>query len=543
MKRWRQFQRWQELRRWRCRSWLYKRWWRHSRWRGWYWRYLRGPWIERGRRPSPPGTKVMASGAPGRATGRRDPPSFEEQQGARFAFTDIGNSRRFTADHMGKLIYVHGLGWLLWTGRLWKPIDENRVLAYAKKTVAGIAKEVGQIRDHDARIACLKWQRRSQARERLKAMVELAAAGEARGADLRVEIHQLNADKSILNTPSGVVDLKTGKRRESDPEQYCTRITRAAYDENADMTAWLKVVKKLFPDEEMRTAIKRFCGVGASGEIGKAFGVLWGETDTAKTTFVEIIALALGDYAGTVSAGTLTTSYSDTAGYDLATLHGCRFARFAETTKGRGLANERIKEWTGGAPIKARQIRGKPFEFTPEFTLVLTTNFRPVIPASDSAMWNRLWSWELTHVIPKEKQDRLFADKMVKKHGPAILKWLMEGAVEFYREGLLKPAAMADQLSEWRASDDAIGRWVGDCLVYARGTKVRFPDAFRSFRTWAEEHNEQEALRMKAQDFHGELEMRSGEFGFEKSEKKSMGYHYWRNMRIKPPVYVAERSA
>lgn len=434
---------------------------------------------------------------------------------------------------MGKLAYIHGPGWLRWNGKLWKPTDDNRVLADAKKTIGTIAKEIEQIDDHDTRIACLKWARRSQAKERLKAMVELAAAGESSGEDLRVEIHQLNADKSVLNTPSGTVNLTNGERTDNDPKQFCTKITRSSYDEKPNMTAWLRFVKQLFPDELMRTSVKRFCGAGASGEIGKAFGVLWGETDTAKTTFVEIIAKVLGDYAGTVSAGTMTTSYSDAAGYDLATLFGCRFARFSETAKGRGLANERIKEWTGGAPIKARQIRGKPFEFDPEFTLVLTTNYRPVIPASDSAMWNRLWSWELTNVIPEGEKDRLFADKMVKKHGSAVLKWLVEGAVEFYRDGLLKPDVMKEQLDQWRTTDDVLGRWVDECATFARGSKTRFPDAFKSFLAWCEEHNEKDAAQMRSQDFHGELDARMGDFGFEKSEKKTKGAHRWLNMTLK----------
>ena len=55
------------------------------------------------------------------------------------ALTDLGNGRRFAADHFKIARYCHPWGkWLLWDETRWRLDDTGRVTALAKRTVTGL---------------------------------------------------------------------------------------------------------------------------------------------------------------------------------------------------------------------------------------------------------------------------------------------------------------------------------------------------------------------------------------------------------------------
>ena len=148
------------------------------------------------------------------------------------SLTDNGNARRFTEDHLGRLIYVDGPGWYRKTGGLWKPLGKDEVLQFAKRTAKKIRQEIAGISDDRAAEKCLQWAKLSNSEARLVASARLAAAGDLdMPSDLRVELSELDRDPEVLNTPSGAVNLRTGWPVEPSAErQIYTKITRAAYD-------------------------------------------------------------------------------------------------------------------------------------------------------------------------------------------------------------------------------------------------------------------------------------------------------------------------
>ena len=114
-----------------------------------------------------------------------------------------------------RFLWNRGLGWLAWDGVAWRQGDDESVVEALR--VFMISQYVAAARrDSDAERA---W-RSTLSRARLNAVADLA-----RGM-LAVPVEALDADPWALNTPGGIVDLRTGHVRPCDPAALLTRSTR-----------------------------------------------------------------------------------------------------------------------------------------------------------------------------------------------------------------------------------------------------------------------------------------------------------------------------
>ncbi len=474
---------------------------------------------------------MSESKGPKRAIKRRSkkaalkPPEVEA--GARHSFTDDGNASRFAEDHKGKLIYVSGPGWHRWTGKRWKPVLSEDILKEARLTARQIRRECLVVSE-GAMEATARWARRSAERSRLEAMFKLAQGGDdLRHADLKIDIGQLDRNLDILNTPSGVVDLRSGSFVDSaeGKAEYCTRITGVSFIPNVDQTTWLEFVERVVPDPALRSALQLCAGASITGRVPKAIFALVGESgDNGKTQFIEAVQAVLGDYASTAMESTFTSASAREAGYDLAQLRGTRFLAFSETRHGHGLAAERIKRHTGGDRITARSPYGKPFSFDGQFSLWMATNHPPRIPANEHAMWNRVWAFPFEVAIPKNEQIPDYGDRLVRQHGPAVLGWLIDGASQFYRQNCKlgpQPTVMQARRTTWQERDDVVKRWLDEMTEPAPRRRTRFPDLWASFQAWCECNGEAAFLRdYTSQQFHAEMDAH-----YPRTSKKSAGYY------------------
>ena len=113
----------------------------------------------------------------------------------------------------------------------------------------------------------------------------------------------------------------------------------------------------------------------------------------------------------------------------------------------------KLKAITGGDKVTARLMWGNPFTFAPAFKLLMAGNYRPMRSADD-AMRRRF------HLIPfktkPEKLDRTLRDKLRGELG-GILKWAIEGAVEWQRIGLAPPRVVVEATSEYFQGEDTLG--------------------------------------------------------------------------------------
>lgn len=130
-------------------------------------------------------------------------------------FTDEALALGFTELHKDRLRYVASWGrWLIWDGKVWLFDDTLQAFDLSRAVCRKASGECNEERVADA-IASAK----------TVAAVERLAKADRHHAAV---VDQWDADPWLLNTPGGVVNLRTGEMRDHRLDDYMTKITAVA---------------------------------------------------------------------------------------------------------------------------------------------------------------------------------------------------------------------------------------------------------------------------------------------------------------------------
>ena len=429
------------------------------------------------------------------------------------AFTDEALALRFAERHETDLRYVAAWGrWLHYDGQRWQ--FDNTLLAFdrARKVCREAAAECNKQKVVNV-IASAK----------TVAAIERLAKADRRMA---ATIDQWDADPWLLNTPKGVVDLRTGAIRSHRPGDYFTKITSVG-PSSTDCPLWkAHLTRVLDGDRDLVSYEQRVLGYTLTGVTREhALFFKYGTGANGKGVTNNTAAGILKDYAQTATVETFTASHNDRHTTELAALRGARLVTVAETEEGRRWAESRIKTLTGGDPIRARFMRQDEFEFMPQLKLLISGNHKPGLRSVDEALRRRFHLIPFTVTIPPDERDPDLADKL-KAEWPAILAWMIEGCILWQREGLAPPAAVRDATAAYLDAQDGLGAWLEECCeIDPRGFETRTA-LFSSWNEWAEASGEHVGTRAR---FLDALEAR----GFEPARTAGRGF---RGLRIIAPA-------
>ncbi len=146
-----------------------------------------------------------------------------------------------------------------------------------------------------------------------------------------------NADRFLLGTPKGTVDLKTGVLREADQADLITKIAAVSPAPRAACPRWEQfLIEATNGDEGLIQFLRQMAGYSLTGDVSEhALTFLWGPGGNGKSVFVNVLTGILKDYATVASMDTFTASVGDKHPTELASLHGARFVTASETEEGR----------------------------------------------------------------------------------------------------------------------------------------------------------------------------------------------------------------
>lgn len=86
-------------------------------------------------------------------------------------------------------------------------------------------------------------------------------------------------------------------------------------------------------------------------------------------------------------------------------------------------------------------MRQDLFEYQPQFKLMIVGNHKPALRGVDEAMRRRLHLLPFTVTVPPAERDPDLPEKL-RAEWPAILRWMLDGCLEFQRKGLAPPASV-----------------------------------------------------------------------------------------------------
>jgi putative DNA primase/helicase len=416
-----------------------------------------------------------------------------------------------------RVLFVPEWGWMVWDGRRWKrDVGGVRTCTLARdilrKYYASCAERAAtpqeQAEAYKAAARACGTRHVDNALEQLKGLV-LASPDE------------FDTYPNLLNCPNCVVNLRTGDMLPHAPELRLTKLCPTNYNPKACSELWERFLRDVFlEDQELIAYMQRALGYSITGETReqKLF-ICWGKGANGKTTTFETLHAVLGrDYARTVPTRVLIhDKHSHDAETAKAALYKLRLGLFSETAEGARLDEALVKLLSGGDTISARHLYHEPFNFTPEVKLWLFTNHKPRITDDSFAMWRRvvLVPFRAVFTTDPEVDPAVRRDpnpnikELLLEHREAILAWLVQGAVAWYREGLQEPKIVRAAVEEYRRESDPVREWL------EAETERNDPNAvtpvkrlYERFQLWCE-NNGETAMHIRS------FGRRLGEMGFE----------------------------
>lgn len=338
-------------------------------------------------------------------------------------------------------------------------------------------------------------------------------------------VEQWDSNDWILNTPGGIIDLKTGAVSRNDPDQHCTKIT--AVGPGGDCPTWLKFLNEVTGgDNDIAEYLQRVIGYACTGSTKEhAMFFFYGTGGNGKGTFLNPIMKILNDYYVNAGADVFTDSKHERHPTELAALMGARLVVAQETDEGRKWNEARIKSLTGGDPVTARYMRQDFFTFTPKFSLIIAGNHKPSIRTVDEAMRRRLHLVPFDVTIPKDKRDPDLPEKLNDELS-GIMQWMIAGVAEYNRQGLNPPKSVLDATETYFEDENTVQQWISDCCEIGPDFWEPSTLLFNSWKAYADAANLSPGTD---KEFKAKLE--SSEFRYVRTGTR--GRHY-QNIRLKP---------
>jgi P4 family phage/plasmid primase-like protien len=187
-----------------------------------------------------------------------------------------------------------------------------------------------------------------------------------------------------------------------------------------------------------------------------------------------------------------------------------------------------MKRLTSKDRISARALYKDPVEFLPTHTTIMHTNHLPKLSSLDGGTKRRIAVAPFPATLPPEQVITNYESLLVRECSGVILRWIVDGAVKFYKAGckLTKPKCVVQATERYIASQDWLAAYLEDRCEMRDGYTVGATELMIDYKAWAERQGE---YVRKRNDLQSAMEAR----GFEKEKLRHNGVWIWRGLRFR----------
>ena len=336
---------------------------------------------------------------------------------------------------------------------------------------------------------------------------------------LAIDVSELDKDPNLLNTPYATFDLEKGMAGElpHNPEDLITKITNCSPGDKGEQI-WSDALDTFFcSDKELIEYVQMTVGMAAIGKVYQEHMIIaYGGGANGKSTFWNTIFRVLGSYAGKISAEALTMGCKRNVKPEMAELKGKRLIIASEMEEGVRLNTATVKQLCSTDEIQAEKKYKDPFHFVPSHALVLYTNHLPRVGANDDGIWRRLIVIPFNAKITGKSDIKNYADYLYDQAGPAIMKWIIEGAkksidANFHTD---LPKVVQAAIDRYREANDWLGQFIEDHCDVDPAFEEKSGDLYQQYRFACMQTGE---YVRSTSDFYGALE----KAGFRKQRRNT----------------------
>ena len=286
-------------------------------------------------------------------------------------------------------------------------------------------------------------------------------------------------------------------------------------------------------DEKLIGYVQRALGYSLTADVSlQVLFLCYGKGRNGKNTVLDSARTILHDYATVAPPRIFLTAGQNEHPTALADLVGRRFIPTSEVDQGERLAESLVKRLTGDRTMKARFMHQNPFEFAITFKLWMLANAKPRIHGRDEGVWSRIKLIPFDVFIPPEKRIPNLSNDLVREEGPGILGWMIQGCVDWQRNGMQEPDRVRDAIRSYRAEQDLLGDFLTECCVsfldhetLRDQSRVKASDLYVRYVDWCKESGEKDVLTRR--EFGAEISDR----GYPLKPSNSVQYRFGLTLR------------
>lgn len=470
------------------------------------------------------------------------------RQSAKDAFDELDSLERYAedlteqgsavafVDQFGQNIRHSGaFGWMMWDGQKWQLDAEAEVsmliMRYADEIYGQARVAIQSAEDKLAK---------QRAEAELKRAIRLRSCAGQRNLMTQASqiVHEpspesYDAQPFDLNTPDGIIDLRTGTVSAHDRAAKCTKITNASLSDGGDVSRWNAFIDHVTGgDVDLAEYLQTLAGMAAIGEVyEEGLVISYGPGGNGKSTLFNALRSVLGDYSRGVNADVLVSTNGHTDQSFVMALRGARLAIMGETEEGAHFGVAQMKRLTSKDRISARALYKDPVEFAPTHTTIMHTNHLPKLNSLDGGTKRRIAVAPFPATLPPEQVITNYEALLVRECSGVILRWIVDGAVKFYKAGckLVKPQSVIQATEAYIADQDWLAQYIEDHCELSESYSVGVKDLLIDYKAWAERQGDY--VRKRA-DFQRAMENR----GFVKEKTRETGSWIWRGLRFREEV-------
>ena len=310
----------------------------------------------------------------------------------------------------------------------------------------------------------------------------------------------LDSRAHLIGFANGVYDLKMHIFRDGMPDDYISHSSKINYIPfNADSPEISEIndfFSKIFVNDNVKNYVLDIIACIIDGSISQErFYVFTGNGSNGKSRLLDFIQKTIGDYYCILPIALLTQkrAASNSAQSELERTKGRRFAVMQEPSEQDKINIGFMKELSGNDRILCRGLYKEPFEFKPQFKMILTCNELPEVPSDDGGTWRRIRVIEFLSKFCENPtksnefpMDLELSDKF-DRWAETFMSMLIERHKHINPNCIHEPMEVRIATESYKNNNDIIGQYKNERLIIDSedtNSRIGLMTIYNDFRLW-----------------------------------------------------------
>ena len=350
----------------------------------------------------------------------------------------------------------------------------------------------------------------------------------------------IDSRSHLIGFINGVYDFKMQIFREGMPDDYIFHSTKINYipynSEFPENQEIMEFFNKLFTVESVRNYVLDILACIIDGSIAQErFYIFTGQGSNGKSRLLDLIQKSIGEYYCILPIALLTQkrAASNSAQSELERTKGRRFAVMQEPSENDRINIGFMKELSGNDRIMTRALYKEPYEFKPQFKMILTCNELPEVPSDDGGTWRRIRVIEFTSkfcenpVKPNEFAMDLELTEKFDRWTEYFMSMLIERHKHIIPNAIHEPVEVRIATESYKNNNDVIGQYISEKLEIDKENitdKINITTIYNDFRVWSSDNVPKNKKRPDRNQLKAYIEKMIGPYPNDKG---------WKGIRIK----------